>query len=204
MSMKKPSILVLAAGASSRLGQPKQLLKLGGKTLLTQICETAVSIENQGVVVVLGALCEAIKPTLANLPVQVVFNEKWAEGMGSSIACGMKNLPEKSEAVLLLLCDQPFVTTVFLENLVEKWRTSDGAIVASQYGGSFGPPAIFDQKLFTELAELEGHQGAKKLMEKHRAELSLMDFPKGEMDVDTLEDWEQISGLAAAAMKPET
>ena len=186
--MSKIGVLILAAGASTRLGQPKQLLRLGEKTLLAQICETALSIENQRVVVVLGANCEAIKPSIEHLPVKVVFNEKWAEGMGSSIACGMAHLPKKTEAVLLLLCDQPFVTPIFLEKLVEKWSTSDCSIVASQYGDSFGPPTIFHQKLFGELAALSGQQGAKKLMEKHRAELLLVDFPEGEMDIDTPED----------------
>lgn len=186
--MEKLSIIILAAGSSSRLGQPKQLLKLGEKTLLAQICETALSIENQGVVVVLGAHCEAIKPAVGPLPTKVVFNEKWAEGMGSSIACGMSHLPENTDGVLLLLCDQPFVSTAFLEKLVEKWHSSDSLIVASQYGGSFGPPAVFHLKLFAELAALQGQQGAKKMMEKHRGELLLVDFPEGEKDIDTVRD----------------
>lgn len=190
--MKKPSILILAAGASSRLGQPKQLLKLGEKTLLTQICESALSIENQGIVVVLGANCEAIKPTINHLSVQIIFNEKWAEGMGSSISCGIIAVCQESDAVLLLLCDQPLVTAVVLEKLLEKWRSTDCSIIASQYGGSFGPPAIFTKKYFAELAALHGQQGAKKLMEEYRSELLLVDFPEGEMDIDTPEDWERM------------
>lgn len=181
-------IIVLAAGASTRLGQPKQLLWLGDKTLLAQICETALSIENQRVVLVLGAHCEAIKPAIEQLPVEIVFNEKWSEGMGGSIACGMAHLPKNTGAVLLLLCDQPFVTTAFLEKLLEKWRSAECLIVASAYGGSFGPPAIFDQQLFPELAELHGQKGAKMLMEKYREQLELVDFPEGEKDVDAPED----------------
>jgi molybdenum cofactor cytidylyltransferase len=188
------AIVMLAAGASTRLGQPKQLLRLGGKTLLAQICETALGVENQQVIVVLGANFEAIKPAIQHLPVQVFTNEKWAEGMGSSIACGMAHLPENADAVLLLLCDQPFVTTILLEKLVEKWRLSAASIVASAYGGSFGPPALFDQKYFPELAALQGQQGAKKLMEKHRENLKLVDFPEGATDIDTVEDWERVRG----------
>ncbi len=193
--MPRLAILILAAGASTRLGQPKQLVRLGDKTLLAQICETALSIENQQVTVVLGAHCEATKPTVSHLPVQLVFNEKWAEGMGGSIACGMAHLPENTDAVLLLLCDQPFVTTAFLEKLVGKWHPSTSSIVASQYGGSFGPPAIFHQKLFGELAALGGQQGAKKLMEKHRSELITVDFPEGENDMDTPADLLQLQRL---------
>lgn len=188
LSLKKLHIIILAAGSSSRLGQPKQLLKLGGKTLLAQICETALSIENQGVMVVLGAHCEAIKPAIEHLPMQVVYNEKWAEGMGGSIACGMAVLPETTDAVLLLLCDQPFVSTVFLKNLVEKWRYSNSHFVASQYGGSFGPPAVFSKKMFPELAALTGQQGAKKLMLAHAADMEVIDFPEGEKDIDTEAD----------------
>ncbi|MBK9013750.1 MAG: nucleotidyltransferase family protein [Saprospiraceae bacterium] len=186
------AIIVLAAGASTRLGQPKQLLRLGEKPLLAQICETALSIENQQVIVVLGANCEAIKPAVEHLPVEIIFNEKWPEGMGESIACGMSQLRPDAGAVLLLLCDQPFVTTDFLKELVEKWRNSPVQIVASSYAGTFGPPAIFGQKLFPELAALHGQQGAKKLMEKHRPRLALVDFPDGAVDIDLPEDWERV------------
>ncbi len=191
---KNIAIVVLAAGASTRLGQPKQLLRLGEKTLLAQICETALSVENQRVSVVLGAHCEAIKPAIEHLPVQVFTNKKWSEGMGSSIACGMANLPPDTDAVLLLLCDQPFLTAPFLEKLVEKWRSADCLIAASAYGGSFGPPAIFDRKLFPELAGLQGQQGAKPLMLKYREAMGLVDFPEGATDIDTAEDWERVRG----------
>ena len=193
----KLTVVVLAAGASTRLGQPKQLLRLGKKTLLEQICETAMSVENQRVVVVLGAFCEAIKPTIAHLPVEIFVNEKWPTGMGSSIACGMSHLLTDTAAVLLLLCDQPFLTTDFLKKLVEKWRSSNCPIVASAYAETFGPPAIFDQKFFLELAELHGHQGAKGVMELHREQLALVDFPEGADDMDTPEHWERISGIIA-------
>lgn len=191
---KNIAIVVLAAGASTRLGQPKQLLRLGEKTLLAQICETALAVENQQVIVVLGAHCEAIKPAIEHLPVQVFTNEKWAEGMGGSIACGLAHLPENSDAVLLLLCDQPFVTPDLLKKLLEKWRSAECLIVASAYGSSYGPPAVFDQKLIAELAGLQGQKGAKKLMEKYRENLELVDFPEGATDIDTVEDWERVRG----------
>lgn len=186
------AIIVLAAGASNRLGQPKQLLQLGEKTLLAQICETALAIDNQQVVVILGAHCEVIKPAIGHLPIEIVFNEKWSEGMGSSIACGMSHLPENTDAVLLLLCDQPFVTAVFLKEILGKWQESKPEIMASEYAGTIGPPAIFHQKLFGELAALTGQQGAKRVMEAHRAQLVSVDFPEGALDIDTPEDWERI------------
>jgi molybdenum cofactor cytidylyltransferase len=199
--MPNPAILILAAGASTRLGQPKQLLRLGAKTLLAQICETALSVDNQQVMVVLGAHCEAIKPTIGQLSVQIVFNEKWAEGMGSSIACGMAHLPADTDAVLLLLCDQPFVTKDILGKLLEKWRSAQSAIVASQYGGSFGPPAIFPKSLFPELAALDGQAGAKKLLEKYRSVILFLDFPDGEKDIDTPADLSHLQALTSEASK---
>lgn len=184
----KIAALVLAAGASTRLGQPKQLVQLAGKTLLERACETALSIDNQAVVVVLGAHCEAIKPAIEHLSVQTHVNENWQAGMGSTIACGMAQLPHDADAVLLLLCDQPFVTHDLLEELVEKWQENPDHVIASAYGGSFGPPAVFGKLYFAELAALNGQQGAKKLMERHWEQLLLVDFPEGEMDVDTEED----------------
>lgn len=190
--MTKLHILLLAAGASTRLGQPKQLVKMGGRTLLERACDTALMIENQGVIVVLGAHCEVIKPTIEHLPVQILVNENWQAGMGSTIACGMAQLPPDADAVLLLLCDQPFVTTPLLEELVEKWRENPSQIIASAYSGSFGPPAVFGSQYFAKLSALNGQQGAKKLMERHRERLLLVDFPKGEFDVDTEEDLKRL------------
>jgi molybdenum cofactor cytidylyltransferase len=190
--MTKLHILLLAAGASTRLGQAKQLVKIGSRTLLERTCDVALTIENQGVIVVLGAHCEAIKPAVEHLPVQILVNENWQAGMGSTIACGMAQLPSDANAVLLLLCDQPLVTTELLEELMGKYRENTGQIIASAYGGSFGPPAVFGQQYFSELSALNGQEGAKKLMERHRERLLLVDFPKGEMDVDTEEDLKRL------------
>jgi molybdenum cofactor cytidylyltransferase len=186
-------ILLLAAGASTRLGQPKQLVRKRGKTLLEHACETAISIENQGLTVVLGAYCEAIKPAIEHLPMRIVVNENWETGMGSTIARGMASLPPDADSVLLLLCDQPFVSKGLLKDLVEKWRQYPDHIVASAYGGSYGPPAIFGKEYFDGLAALQGQQGAKKLMERHTDKLLLVDFPDGILDVDTPADLERLA-----------
>ena len=191
----KIAALILAAGASTRLGQPKQLVQLAGKTLLERACETALSIDNQAVVVVLGAHSEAIKSAIEHLPVKTLVNENWQTGMGSTITCGMSQLPPDADAVLLLLCDQPFVTYDLLEKLVGKWRNKLDHVIASAYCGSFGPPAVFGKRYFAELAALNGQQGAKKLMERHREQLLLVDFPEGEMDVDTEEDLKRMGVL---------
>lgn len=186
-------ILLLAAGASTRLGQPKQLVRMGGQSLLERACDAALSIENQGVTVVLGAHCEAIRPSVEQLPVQILVNENWASGMGSTIAYGMDNLPPDTDAVLLLLCDQPFVSTDLLNDLVSKWQQHPAHIVASAYSDSYGPPAVFGKDFFAGLAALKGQQGAKKLMQQHTEKLLLVDFPEGLLDIDTPADLSRLS-----------
>ena len=191
-STEKIAIVLLAAGASTRLGQPKQLLKFGEKTLLEKITEVALSTGCQPVVIVLGAFFEKIQSEVVHMPVTILNNENWASGMGGTIACSMdflmKNHPE-TEAVLLILCDQPHLSPEVLEKLVEEWRASGKSIVASEYGGTFGVPALFDKKLFPELAALDGEKGAKPVMLRHREEMEFVPFPEGKTDLDTPEDY---------------
>ncbi len=186
------AIILLAAGTSSRLGQPKQLLPFGEKTLIEVMTDVALSTGSRPVVVVLGAFFDKIKPAIAHLPVTILKNENWSTGMGGTVACGMdflmKNHPE-TEAVLLMVCDQPHVSVSVLKNLIETWQTGGAPIVASEYGGTFGVPAVFDQKMFAELAALDGEKGAKPLMLRHRSEMKLLPFSEGKIDLDTPEDF---------------
>lgn len=186
------AIVLLAAGTSSRLGRPKQLLKIGEKTLIEKMADVGLATGCQHVVVVLGAFFEKIKPAVDHLPVNILINENWSDGMGSTIACGMeflmKNHPE-TEAVLLMVCDQPHVSPAVLKKLMETWRKTGAPVVASEYGGAFGVPAVFDQKLFAELATLDGEKGAKPLMLRYRDEMKLVAFPEGKIDLDTPEDF---------------
>ena len=188
------AILVLAAGASTRLGQPKQLLKINDQTLLEKMAGAALSTALRPVVVVLGAFFEMIAAALTDLEVEVVKNENWAGGMGGSIACGMKHIqghhPEAG-AVLVMLCDQPFVTPELLRQLLETRQKTGALIVASSYAGTAGPPVLFDRQLFCELAALRGNPGAKAVIEKHADSLVEVTFPKGVADIDTMEDWER-------------
>jgi len=188
------AIVLLAAGASERLGQPKQLLRLGHQTLLGKMAEAALSAHLGPVVAVLGAFYEKTAAALHGPGVEMVKNEDWAAGMGGSIACGVRHVQAQHPAaagVLILLCDQPFVTPELLTRLVEKQQSSGALIVASSYGGTVGPPALFDQQLFGELAALHGKQGAKVVIEKHSDSLSTIPFAKGEVDLDTERDYEE-------------
>jgi molybdenum cofactor cytidylyltransferase len=193
------AILLLAAGASERLGQPKQLLEIGDQTLLEKMAKVALSARLGPVTVVLGAFFEKTAAALHGLDVEVVKNEDWANGMGSSIACGTRHIqmchPE-AEALLIMLCDQPFVTPEVL-NQINEIRKKDGAlIVASSYGEAVGPPILFDRQLFGELAALRGQKGAKAVIQNHSGSISEVAFPKGAVDIDTEKDYEKLKGYS--------
>lgn len=183
-------VLLLAAGASRRLGYPKQLLRKNNQTLLEHMAQTALDSGCRPVVVTLGAYADQIRPVLQHLPLQVLVNTDWESGMGSSVAQGIRFLEENHpdlEAVILMLCDQPLVQPATLQQLADTWQSSGQGIVAAAYGGTFGPPAIFARRFFPELSALQGEKGAKASMLAHPEALVLLDFPEGMFDLDTVE-----------------
>lgn len=191
-------IIILAAGASSRMGQPKQLLVYEGQTLLQRAIHSALATEMAPVVVVLGANATQIRASIAHLPVLVVENPNWAEGMASSIRVGLLHVQGKSRALsaaLLMLCDQPLLTTQLLADMVECYASSGSPLVAAQYEEQVGVPALFDQSLFSELLALQGAQGAKQLIQRHQPHLVCVPFSGGSFDIDTPEDFINLNAL---------
>ena len=193
-SNKLFSIILLAAGTSRRMGQPKQLLAIGETSLIRHSLQKCLTVAPKRVVVVTGAYAESIEAHIADLPIIISRNEAWKEGMGTSLARGMSSLlahfPD-TQAVLLLVCDQPFLSVKVLEDLIRLYKNSKASIVAANYGTAYGVPALFDKKWFGILAQLKGDEGAKKVMKNHLDEIKLVDFPKGKIDLDTLEDYEK-------------
>ncbi len=190
-------IIILAAGVSARMGRPKQLLTYGSRTLLRHAAETALASVCRPVLVVLGAYADQLHSEIDDLPVQQVVNERWAEGMGSSIRAGLEALKHydragAAKAVVLMLCDQPFVTAAVINDLVMAYRSSGKGIIASEYGGTMGVPALFGREYFAELAALSGATGAKQIIAAHASEVVRVPFPKGITDVDTPEDYLQL------------
>ena len=182
------AIIVLAAGNSSRLGRPKQLLPFGHSTLLYHAANTALASALGPVVVVLGAAEEKCRDALSGLPVTIITNPSWEEGMGNSIATGMQAINETSHrAAIIMLCDQPAITPKILRSLDEHQRATDKSIIASEYGGTLGPPALFTAEYFLQLRSLLGQQGAKSLFRDASA-LSSLSCPEGEFDIDTEDD----------------
>ena len=185
------SAIVLAAGNSSRLGRPKQLVEFQGKTLIKHALEKALFAKFRSVFVVLGSDANLIKKEIQFLPVNILVNEKWEEGMGTSISEGIQYLETVhpySEGVVLMACDQPFLTSDLLKELMITGQKTNAPAVACRYGESIGVPAFFSAKLFNELKGLKGGKGAKRILMKYRSEATFVDFPQGDFDIDTEAD----------------
>jgi len=186
-------IVILAAGSSSRMGQPKQLLIYKQTTLLQRAINAAIGTPDSCLVVVLGANHQLLMPEPAMLIVE--YNPDWQQGMGASISAGIKRLlAEKPtvQNVLLMLCDQPFADTALLQKLINAKQNSNNKIIASAYENTLGAPVLFDRSYFNELLALQGQEGAKKLLIKYSNEVIAMPFNKGAIDIDTPEDYERL------------
>ena len=192
--------VILAAGSSSRMGTPKQLLRFRGVTLLRRAALAACEAGCRPVVVVTGAYAEQSRGELRGLDVREAVNTSWENGMASSVRAGVEALLETdaaASALVLMLCDQPHVTGETIAALVAARRATGRPIVASRYGAGFGVPALFDSSLFVELARLEGRGGAKALIERHATETHFIHFPEGEIDVDTPDDFARLTSESA-------
>ena len=184
--------IVLAAGASSRMGEPKQLLRLDGRTLLRRTVDAVLASDAWPAVVVLGAHQDLIRPEIVRLPVLVAENPDWAEGLASSIRAGVRVLDSFSlslDAGLLVQCDQPNLSPAALARLVDIAANGHKSIVAARYDGHPGPPVLFARRHFHELLELRGAGGARPLLDRHPDSLALVDLPELATDLDTPEDF---------------
>ena len=193
--MPLPAI-VLAAGASSRLGQPKQLVKIAGETLLARTLRLLRESASDPIFVVLGAHAENISSAVDLSGALVVSNLQWQQGISNSIHAGIAALEQHdptAQAVMLLVCDQPKLSAQHLQSLFDAHARSDSpAIVASQYAGIAGIPAIFPASQFARLQALQGDTGARQLLRKPECPLITVPFAGGEVDIDNPEDLEAI------------
>ena len=193
------AVMILAAGASARLGQPKQLLPFRGRSRLRHAAETALATSCRPVIVVLGALADKLRGELSGLPVTVAVNPQWSEGMSSTIRAGLKAFPPEGagpDAVLIMLCDQPLIPAQFLERMVAVHQSSGAGIVAAKYGGQAGVPALFSRAYFSELAALSGSGGARQIIVKHTNETRRIPLPEAALDIDRPEDLKRLDPSA--------
>ncbi|MBC9912082.1 nucleotidyltransferase family protein [Chitinophaga varians] len=187
--------VILAAGASRRLGTPKQQVRFQQESLLQRIIHTAQQTSAQPVVVVLGAFADAILPDLQDSEASVVINPDWESGMGSSIQTGLRELiriDDDVSNVLLLLCDQPFITPALLQTLISTHHQHNKGITACTYGPVTGSPALFSSKYFPALLTLAEPEGARKIIRQHQDDINTVPFPEGIIDIDTPEDLEKL------------
>jgi molybdenum cofactor cytidylyltransferase len=189
----KTGIILLAAGSSSRLGRPKQLIEIQGETLIQKAIDEANKSQANCLVVVLGANADLIQSGFEPSSTPFIVNPDWQQGMSSSMQAGLRFLMEKEviDQVVLMLCDQPFVDASLLDQLITARETSGKGIVAAAYSNTLGVPALFDKRYFEELLKLTGSEGAKKVIFNHQAEVHALDFPLGAVDLDTEEDVNQ-------------
>ncbi len=187
-----PGIVILAAGASSRLGQPKQLLEFQGTTLIRHITQIAVNAVDKPVVVMLGAHCSLVHSQLIHLPVHVVYNPDWSQGMTSSLRKGLMALlyfSPDTDGVIFAVCDQPYITPDLFLEMIATARKSHKPIVACFYNNILGTPVLFKKEFFDDLLVLKDNEGARQLLQTHPESVEAVPFPLGNFDVDTMQDY---------------
>jgi molybdenum cofactor cytidylyltransferase len=196
-------IVILAAGESARMGEPKQLLAYRGKTLLRHTIDIAHSVARillsaSPIVVVLGARAGNLREQIDDADVIVAENPDWREGMGTSLRVGLNALlaaHPSIPAVIFLVCDQPLLTADTLGNLITTHERTGSAIVASEYGGALGVPALFARSMFPELLALKGDVGARQIIRAHRDQATGVPFQDGAVDIDTPADYARLGSL---------
>ena len=181
--------IILAAGASTRMGRPKLLLTHHGVPLVRRAVEAAVGGGCTDAVVVLGASHEQYRPLLQGTPARLLHNPEFSQGMSSSIRVGIEALAENTRAAIIMLADQPFIDRGVIERLITTYVTSKARIVACAYDGVHGAPVLFDRALFLELLLLEGDQGARQVMTIYPRHVTAIEIsPDAATDIDTPED----------------
>lgn len=177
-------VVILAAGESTRMGAPKQFVEFRGKSLVRHAVDVAMGSKCRPIVVVVGGNAEAVKMEIPDVA-RLVRNANWAEGMGTSIACGVAAIEDEADAVVLALCDQPLVTSDILNELT---AFAGEGLAAAEYDGTIGVPALFGKQFFPELMALSGKEGAKKFLLRNAANVRRVKCPEAGMDIDTAED----------------
>ncbi len=188
--------IVLAAGSSSRLGQPKQLLKFQGRPLLQHAIDAMEKSGLFDIVVVLGHRAADIAEAVQIGPgTRTVVNEDYAQGQATSLRAGLGAAGENSDAAVVILGDQPAINGLMVRTVVETYLGTGAKVVQAAFSGKPNHPTLFDRELWPELQAIEGDQGAREVLRKHPEWVVRVEFG-GEppSDLDTWEDYERLTG----------
>ncbi len=182
--------VVLAAGSSTRLGRNKLLLELGGETVIRRAVRSAVGAGLAPVVVVLGHEASKVEAELSGLPCVAVMNPDHAQGVGTSLQLGVRQVATEAQALVVVLADMPFVTAAMIRTLVERYRATGAPLVVSRYGDVQAPPTLYDRALFDELLSVEPERCAKNVVRWHEDEAASVSWPGDALrDIDVDEDY---------------
>jgi molybdenum cofactor cytidylyltransferase len=186
--------ILLAAGTSSRLGTPKQLLSFGEVPLVRHVAQQALASRLAGLFVVVGNRAADVRVALAGLDVEIVENTRFQQGQSTSLRHGLLAFPSSLDAALILLVDQPFVDSALIDRLIALYEETGAPIVAPQHAGRRGNPVLFDRSLLPELLTVVGDTGAREIIQRHRDRVVSLELPddRAFTDVDTWEDYQRI------------
>ena len=187
--------VILAAGASTRLGRPKQLLELGGMPVIRRVCEAALRAAVDDVVVVLGHDAEAVRDALpdAGPRLRALRNERYREGQSTSLVAGIRAMHPEAGAALVLLGDQPEIRVDAIDAVLARWRSDGGDLVQAAYSGTAAHPMLFDRSMWPELEAATGDEGARGILAQHRDQRILVEVGgRPPRDIDTAQDYERI------------
>lgn len=198
------ALVILAAGNSSRLGQPKQQLMFQEKNLLERAVQAGRGSPVRSIWVVLGANHQEILQQSDLQGARTVIHQDWKLGMGSSIKAGLLAVLEDElpDEVILMVCDQPFVDGKLLSRLISVRQDTGKGIVACSYSGTLGVPVLFQQAFFSLLLDMDDAAGAKKLLQAHQQDLAVVPFERGSIDIDTAEDYQQLLAIQKRERDP--
>jgi molybdenum cofactor cytidylyltransferase len=194
MTRGKVCIVMLAAGRSERFGTAKLLAEYRGKPLLHHALFAAQETCPGNVCLVVGHNAHEVGDSAAELADLIMTNEDYATGMGSSIACGVRACREQSDAILIMLADQPLISSSHLAALVNRWTGKQNEIIASRFSGTSGPPVLFASALFDQLEDLHGDVGAREILRRSSSILRTVKFEAAAVDIDTPADLEALAG----------
>jgi molybdenum cofactor cytidylyltransferase len=186
------SAIILAAGESKRMGKPKQLMPLGGSTILEQTIDNLLNSEVNEVIVVIGNRAEEMNKLIANMPVRVALNPAYHEGMSTSIIAGLNLIDNRAQAIMLALADQPFIDSQTINRLIDEFSTNNKGIAIPVYHGKRGHPVIFAIKYKEQLLRLKGDIGGRQIVKGYPDDILevAVDSENIITDVDTINDYQ--------------